>query len=205
MSESLIHFLKQRHRRVYRHWSNGSEYFYRPLSVGEFRAISLTEDLQEKENTILRKGLLHPEMDPGDLPSGVAENLVMLISKVTDITESRIIEEITAARDRLSITDNILGWKLEIIKNLHYKPEEVDAMNLPQFMDAIALVEAMVGRPLVAAGPEDAPTQETPSTDMGAPDEIDVPDMKDTRHMENVADANARQLRELWRKKKSGR
>lgn len=180
-------------------------YIYRPLTIGEFREVSLIEDTFEKEARILAFGLVSPGTAHGDLPSGLAEALVVLISKVTDITEDRIIQEISHARDRLGITDNILTWKVEIIKHLHYTPRQVDAMTLEEFMDAIALVEVVNGgQPLVAASREDEPAPAADTLE-GPEPVVDVPDMKDISHMENVAAQNAENLRHIYRRtKKSG-
>jgi hypothetical protein len=182
----------------------GDSYFFRAMNVGEFRKISLIEDLQEKERIILTKGVLWPKVDDlDDLLSGIAERLVLLVSNATNITEETIIQKVGEARDRLGITDNILALQIEIVKNLNYTPDKVDAMSFDEFIDAVVLAEAIVGRPLIAGGLEE-PLPESPQADSPgpAPEPIELSNMKDIRQHEGVANENAVRLREMYLRKK---
>lgn len=182
----------------------GEHYFFRAMNVGEFRKISLIEDMHEKERIILTKGVLWPKVSGLDnLLSGIAERLVLLISNATNITEETIIQKVGEARDRLGITDNILALQIEIVKNLNYTPDKVDEMSFDEFIDSVVLAEAVVGRPLIAGGLEE-PLPERNQVDSPGmdPEPIELSNMKDIRQQEGVANENAVRLREAYLKKK---
>lgn len=198
---------KRKYGRVYRLFYNDEPYYFRAMNMGEFRRISLMEDMQEKELVILVNGVLYPRVtDLDDLPSGLAERLVLLISNVTNITEENIVHKVSQARDALGITDNILALQIEIIKNLNYTPDVVDNMSLDEFVRAVVLAEAVVGRPLIAGGMDDKPQQEETGEDTsrpGDPDQfVEVSNMKTIDEMEGVANENANRLRKIYDRKK---
>ena len=197
---------KRRYGKVYKVVHNGDPYFFRAMNIGEFRRISLMDDMVEKEHVILTNGILWPtvrELD--DLPSGLAERLVMYISNATNITEESMVRKVSEARDRLGITDNILSLQIELIKSLNYTPDVVDSMGFDEFVRAVVMAEAVLGRPLIAGSLDDSPQtqQQDDISSPGGPEPIvDVSNMKTIDEMEDVANRNADRLKRVWQKKK---
>jgi hypothetical protein len=199
----LLRKVKERWGRVYKATILGAEYIFRPLRVGEYRDVSIMEDMEAKELKILSTSLLSPKVNMlDDLLSGVAELLISMITNVTDINENSLMRKVSEARDRLGITDNILGLQIEIVKNLNYTPDQVYQMDFEKFVESICLVEAMTGKPLVAAQPDTSPRVSTEVDRPGDPQPIEIADVRDMSQMQDVADRNAENLRVAYLKRK---
>lgn len=163
--KNLINKWKKEHKRVFKVEISGNVFYYRRLTVGEIRTVSLCEDQEQKELRILKSGVLHPQINTLlDIPAGAADNLVSLISKVTEATEESILKKVSDERDRMGMTDDYLKWKVEIIKTLNYTPREIDKMTIDEFVEALVMAEEVQGRPLVASGEDDGSSISEPAT-----------------------------------------
>lgn len=199
-----IELWKRKYGKVYRTRIMGDDFYFRAMNIGEFRKISMIDDLEQKELAILSIGVLFPDVKTlDDLISGTAEKLILYISNVTNITDETMMQKVSEARDRLGITDNILSLQIEIIKCLNYTPKQVEAMSLEEFVEAVVLAEAMLGKPLIAAGKDDGQGEPTITVDSQTqPSPVELGDMKSIDQMENVANKNAVGLRESYLRKK---
>lgn len=155
--------LKRLYPKLYKFRSCDQDWYFRPLNIGEYRQVSVQDEPDLKESTILSFGLVWPILSFADIPSGTAEHLVMFITQVTDINEGSVLQKVQEKRDSLGMTDDILRWKIQIVKHLNYTPDQVDAMSLDKFVESLILVEEMIGMPLVAQGEEtpSAPPKDT--------------------------------------------
>jgi len=170
--KSMIGKWKKQFKRVFKATLSGTTWYYRRLTVGEIRKISLCEDQEQKELLILQSGFLQPIIETlNDIPAGSADSLVSLISRVTEATEENILKKISEERDRLGMSDDYLKWKVEIIKTLNYTPRDIDAMSIDEFVEALVMAEEVQGRPLVASGKDNDGPPPPQTTDMGAPEE----------------------------------
>jgi len=186
----MIEELKKKWGKVYRVVLFGDTYLFRALRIGEFRDVSLIDEPEVKELAILSRGLLSPKVTVlDDLLSGIAEFLIGVISKVTDISEDTLAQKMSEARDRLGITDNILSLEIEIIKHLNYTPDRVNDMSLVEFTEALAMAEAVAGRPLLSTGKEEP----GPAAHFQSEGE-EMADPKNPAQMEEVANRNAMRL-----------
>ena len=175
--EEQIEKWKAEFGKVYRITMLRQDYIFRPLHMSEYHLVSQSEDPVEKEMIILSRGVLYPKIDLATIPSGVAERLVLYISSITNITEETILQKVQEKRDKLGISDDYLKWKCHIIKALNYKPEEVDAMNLDKFIEALVMTEEVLQAPLISVGSDEAELPPAgPDTD--APEETEILPLK---------------------------
>lgn len=185
--EEQIKKWKAEFGKVYRITLLKQDYIFRPLRMNEFHLISQTDDPIEKEMIILHQGILYPKIDLSQIPSGVAERLVLYISQITNITEESILRKVQEKRDKLGMTDDYLKWKCHLIKTLNYKPEEVDAMNFDQFIEALVMAEEVLGAPLVTIGSDEAELPEA-GPDVGPPEEQEVDQVVHNAQAEQTVD-----------------
>lgn len=182
--------LKKKWGKIYKAVVFGETYLYRALRIGEFREVSLIDEPEDKELAILRLGVLSPKIASlDDLLSGVAEILIGLVSRVTDISEDTLSQKVSEARDNLGITDNVLSLEVEIIRNLNYTPDRVKGMTLDEFAEALAMAEAVAGKPLLSTGKEERPAAIREDTSLE-----EVADPRDPNQMEEVANRSAMRL-----------
>ena len=180
------------------------EYVIRPLNVGEYRTISMIDGMEEKQLAILKAGVITPPITSLDtILSGIAETLVLQISNLTDINESSMATKVAAERDRLGVTDDMLSFKLEIVKYLNYTPRQVDEMSIDDFVEAIVLVEAITNKPLVASGKDDGVRAK--KTSISEESALESADPKDRVAMEQVANKNAIRLQQVYLMKKKAK
>lgn len=188
--KSMINKWKKKYKRVFKTELSGIPWYYRRLSVGEIRTISLCEDQEQKELLILQIGVIYPTIKSlNDVPAGASDNLVSLISKVTGATEENILDLVSKERDRLGMSDDYLKWKIEIIKTLNYTPKDVDNMTMDEFVEALVMAEEVQGRPLVSSGKDDGTSVQPDTNNLSSPDEIDNADPGD------IANSAAAKLR----------
>lgn len=156
----------------------------------------MMDEPSEKEQFILHRAVLSHEIFLDAVPSGLAENLLLLIAKTTDISEESILQKVQASRDKLGMADDFFRWKVHIIKSLNYTPEQVDKMTIDKFLECVVLAEEVLGAPLVAVGKDDGVDvhRETPSMDQ--PEEIENADMN------QVANNMQHHLREFYKTSK---
>lgn len=188
--------------RIYRTNILGEDYVFRPLSIGEFRQVSLVEDSEEKELGILSRALVSPKVEKlDDLLSGVAECLIAAVSSVTDITEESLMRKVQEERDRLGVTDNILALELEVIRHLNYTPDRVRDMSIDEFVEAVVMAEVIAGKPLIASGGDDSTRA---SREAHEPAEESA-DPRNRAEMEDVARRSAERLIDKYRRGKEDR
>ena len=206
--EEQINKWKAEFGKVYRIRMLHQDYIFRPLRMSEYHQISQQEDPVEKELIILSRGVLHPKIDLDTIPSGVAERLVLYISHVTNITEETILQKVQEKRDALGMTDDYLKWKCHLIKALNYKPEEVDAMNLDQFIEALVMAEEVLGAPLISAGSDEAELPQ-PDPDTSPPEENQMLPLNKGEIpgpvLETQADGTVDELRRVYAQEKKRR
>ncbi len=186
--------------KIYRVRLMNQDYIFRPLLMSEYHTVAQQDDPVEKENIILSRGVLYPPIDLSTIPSGVAERLVIYISQATNITEDTIIQKVQEKRDLLGMTDDYLKWKCHLIRTLNYKPEEVDAMSLDKFINALVMAEEVLGAPLISIGTdEDELPQVRSNTEQAEEQEVE--------HIEHSvqADQSVQELKQIYAREKKKR
>lgn len=154
-----IEDLKKQYGRVFKYSKDGVDYIYRPLCMGEYHHLSRIEDVAEMELKTLQYGIVsHKIKTMNDIPSGVAESLVLLISKVTNISLEVILAKVQQYRDEMGMADDYIRWKSQLIKCLNYTPEQIDSMSVDEFAKNLVMAEEVVGMPFVTMG-ESAPQE----------------------------------------------
>ncbi len=208
--EEQIKKWKKQYGKIYSVELLGNTYIFRSLLMGEYHNVSKEDDVILKEQIILNHGVLHPlSISISNIPSGVAEKLVLYISQATGISEKSILDKVQEKRDQLGITDDYLKWKTKIIQSLNYTPDQVDSMSFDKFIESLVMAEEVLQTPLVAVGSDEAelPQSELPT---GPPEEGDavLPLNKGESPrpvLENQAAETVDQLRRVYSQEKKRR
>lgn len=154
-------------REFYTSLPDGTELRWRPITWGEFRTLLNTFD----ENTGLANWLFYdavaslclidfttPEdcTDQDELYAGTIATLGEHIVLETGFqsTQEAVQKHLAEARERNNASYYNTGTGI-ICHVFHYRPEEVDDMDIYKFMDLLALAEKVVGAEITPSKPED--------------------------------------------------
>jgi len=149
LKEQIVYW-KSLYDKIYKIQIGINQYIYRRPNLGEILSIRNTQVSKDeiKLSLYVLNCILYPE-DKNSISPGDYSILRDAILKSNPILEDKDIDKnINDARNRVNfyMQDLFFMWKLHVIKTFPgYKFEDLDKLQLPDFLDLVLLVENITG------------------------------------------------------------
>lgn len=147
MKKEEIEKLKVKYGKIFKITIEGREYIYRKLNLGEILSIQTIKD-EVKLSIHILNCVLYPACTDNISPGDYLILKDTLLEAIEIKTDEDLIKSINFARQRVDVymQNLFFNWKLHIIKTFPcYKFEDIDKLQIEDFMDLLLLSENITG------------------------------------------------------------